>query len=254
MGEQDQNQNNEFVRRAFEQLMDLFVTPEVMRRQETGELDKPLDLRAAQVILFADGRKPQVRINSEVRAIGKVKFKPGISKKTGEPIFEHELEGLEGINLTEEDDPDCGHATLLRIGGRWIIAFDFRYNKELSRKHIERAKQFYESAEFSFNRRNWSSFIDNLFSAVELLAKSMLLSLPGLKLASHKGIQISYNRFADLGNVEPEYRKTFNKLSGQRDRARYLKGDISISEDEARGLLDDVKNMMEDVSRWVGIH
>jgi uncharacterized protein (UPF0332 family) len=255
---EEHDQNNEFGRKVFEQFMDLFVTPEVKRRQETGELGKPLDLRAAQIIFFSDGRKPQVRINSEVKAIGKkMKLKPGIFKKAGDPIFEHELEGLKEINLTEEDDPDCGHATLLRIGGRWIIAFDFRYNKSLSKRHIKTAEQFYEATEFSLNQRNWSAFIDNLFSAAELLAKSILLSMPNPKFrkkATHKAIQARYNRFADLGNVEAVYRETFNKLSGLRDRARYLKGDISISEEGARRLLVIIKNMMEDAARRVGIH
>lgn len=249
--------SNEFGRKVFQQLMDLFVTPEVRRRQEAGELCKPLDLHAAQIIFFPDGRKPHVRINSEVKAIGKMKLKSGVSKKAGEPIFEHELEGLEEINLTEEDDPDCGHATLLRIGDRWLVALDFRYNKALSKKHIETAKQFYEAAEFSFHQRNWSAFIDNLFSTAELLAKSILLSMPEPKFhkkASHKAIQIKYNRFADLGNVEAVHRETFNKLSSLRDRARYLKGDVSISEGEARRLLEIVKNMMEDVALGVGIH
>lgn len=253
---EEYNQNNKFGQMVFKQFMDLFVTPEVMRRQETGELDKSLNLRAAQVIFFPDGRKPEVRINSEVKAIGKVRLKPRISKKAGEPIFEHELEGLEEINLTDHDDPDCGHATLLRIGDRWITAFDFRYNRALAKKHIETAEQFYDSAEFSFNHRHWSPFIDNLFSAAELLAKSILLSMPDpefRKKASHKAIQARYNRFAHLGNVKAIYRETFNKLSALRNPARYLKGTIPISDDEARRLLDTVKNMMEDVTRRLSI-
>ena len=254
---EERNQNNEFGHKVFEQFMGIFVTPEVKRRQETGELDKHLDLRAAQIIFFPDGRKPQLRINSEVKAIGKMKLKTGISKKAGEPIFEHELEGLEEINLTEEDDSDCGHATLLRIGGRWIIAFDFRYNKALSKCHIEAAEQFYKAAEFSLNKKNWLSFIDNLFSAAELLAKSILLSMPDPKFrkkTTHKAIQNRYNRFANLGNVEAVYSKTFNKLSSLRDRARYLKEDISISEEEARRLLVIIKNMMENAARYVSIY
>ena len=249
--------SNEFGRKVFQQFMDFFVIPEVRRRQESGEVDKPLDLHAAQIIFFPDGRKPHVRINSEVKAIGKMKLKPGVSKKAGDPIFEHELEGLEEINLTEEDDPDCGHATLFKIGDRWIVAFDFRYNKALSKKHIETAKQFYDAAEFSLKQRNWSAFIDNLFSTAELLAKSILLSLPDtqfLKKTTHRAIQIKYNRFAYLGNVEAVYRETFNKLSSLRDNARYLKGDISISESEARKLLEIVKNMLEDVALHIGIH
>lgn len=254
---EEHNQRKEFSRTVFQQFMDVFITPEVQRRQETGELDKPLDLRAAQIIFFPDGKKPVVRINSEVKAIGKVKLKQGISKKAGEDIFEHEVEGLKEINLTENDDPDCAHATLRRIGNSWIIAFDFRYNKALSRKHLEMAKQFCEAAEFSFNQRNWAPFIDNLFSAAELTAKSTLLSMPDSKFrekTGHKGIQMKYNRFADLGNVEPVYRETFNKLSGLRNRARYLKGDITISEDEARNLLDIVEKMVEDAFRQIAIH
>ena len=252
-----QEQKKEFSRRLFEQFMDLYVAPEIKRRQQVGELDKSFSLRAAQIVFFPDGRKPQVRINSEVKAIGKVKLKPGISKKAGEDIFEHEVEGLEVINLTEEDDPDCGHATLVRIGNSWIIAFDFRYNKALSAKHIEAAKQFWKSAEFSFKQRNWAPFIDNLFSASELLAKSVLLSMPDPKFrkkTTHKAIQMKFNRFADLGNVQPVYRETFNKLSGLRDRARYLKKDVTISEREASNLLDTVEKMIRDASRRIEIH
>lgn len=248
------NQKKEFSRTVFNQFMDLYITPEILKRQETGELEKPLNLRAAQIIFFSDGRKPQVRINSEIRAFAQVKLKSGISKKAGEPIFEHEVEGLKEIHLTEGDDPDCGHATLVRIGDSWIIAFDFRYNKAFSAKHLETAKQFCETAEFSFNQKNWAPFIDNLFSAAELVARCILLSMPDPKFrkkATHRAIQMRYNRFANLGNVEPVHRKTFNKLSGLRDRARYLKEDITISETEARNLLDTVKKMVEDASRWL---
>ena len=249
-------QDNEFGSKVFKQFMDLFVSPEVKRRRDTGELGKAFDLRAAQIIFFPDGRKPQVRINSEVRGIANMKFKPGVSKKAGELVFEHEVEGLEKITLTEEDDPDCAHATLVRIGDRWVIAFDFRYNKALSRKHIEASKQFFEAAKSSFYKRHWSPFIDNLFSAAELSVRAILLSMPEPKFrkkASHKAIQIKYNRFIDAGNPKAVYRETFNKLSGLRDPARYLKRDISITEEEARPLLETVRDMIEDAVRRVGI-
>lgn len=237
--------------------MDLYVAPEIRRRQEAGELDKSFSLRAVQIIFFPDGRTPQVRINSEVRAIGKVKLKPRISKEAGEDIFEHEVEGLKVINLTEEDDPDCGHATLVRIGDSWVIAFDFRYNKALSAKHINAAKHFWESAEFSFKQRNWAPFFDNLFSASELLATSVLLSMPDPKFrkkTTHKSIQMKYNRFADLGNVQSVYRETFNKLSGLRDCTRYLKREAKISVKEAHNLLNTIKKMIEDSSHRIETH
>lgn len=252
----EEEKMNEFSHNLFSQLMEIFIMPEVKRRQEIGELDKPLDLRAAQIIFFPDSRKPQVRVNSEIKAIAKAKLRPGTSKKPGDPIFNHEVEGLEEIGLTEKDDPDCAHATLLRIGDRWVISFDFRYNKALSKQHIETAKKFYESAKFSFDQENWEPFIDTLFSATELTAKSILLSIYDPKLckkATHKGIQVKYNRFADLGSVKPDYRQILNKLSGLRGNARYLKGEISISKRDAKESLDTVKSMIEYVSRRIGI-
>ena len=249
--------NNDFGSMAFKQLMELFIIPEIRRRKEAGKLNESFELYAAQIIFFPDGRKPLVRINSEMKAVAKIKLKSGISKKVSEPIFIHELEGLEELNLTEEDDLDCGHATLFRIGNRWIMVFDFRYNRKLSKKHIEVAKQFYEAAEFSFSRKNWSAFIDNLFSTVELLAKSILLSTPAPELrkkSSHKAIKTEFNRFTNLKNIDPVYCEIFNKLYNLRSRARYLKGDFSISEDEACKLLDIVDKMMEDIIVHVSIH
>ncbi len=245
----DVEKNSKVGSRVLEQFLNLFVTPEIKRRQEAGELEKPLDLRSAQIIFSPYDNKPQVRINSEVRGIGQFKLKPGVRKKKGETIFENEVDGLGIINLTEEDDPDCAHATLVKIGNTWAIAFDFRYNKGLSETHIEAARQFYESAEIALNKEHWAPFIDNLFSASELLARSILLSIPDPKFrnkASHKAIQMKYNRFSDLGNVKTEYCETFNKLSGLRDRARYLKGDVSITEAEGHELLDTIKNMIDD--------
>lgn len=241
----------EFGNRAFKQFMELFVMPEVKRKQDNGELDRPLDLRGAQIIFFPDDRKTQVRINSEIVALAVPKWKPGLSKEEGEPVYEHELESIEDIRLGGEDDPNCGHVTLLRINGRWSLAFDFRYNRILSKQHIETAEQFYESAEFSFKQGNWSAFIDNLFSAAELSAKSILLSEPDPKFrekATHKAIKSKYNRWHQLGNLDTSHRETFNELSDLRGGARYLKGNASITEAKAKGLLSIVRGMLEDAA------
>ena len=176
-----------------------------------------------------------------------MKLKSGISKNKGDPIYEHEIEGLDRFQLSdEEEDPDRGHVTLVKIADSWIITFDFRYNKALAKKLIDTAKQFYDSAEFSFRQKNSASCLDNLFSAAELAAKSVLLLIPDPKFrkkTGHGGIQFKYNRYANLGNVKPEFRKALNKLSGLRERARYH-GEILISEEEIRGLLKNVKEMI----------
>jgi uncharacterized protein (UPF0332 family) len=243
---------NEFGSKVLQQFMDLFVIPEQRRREENGLLPKTFELQSAQIIFYPDGRKPLVRLNSEIKAIAQVKLKAGVSKKAGELILDNEVDGMSEIELSEESDLDFGHATLVRLGNHWTISFDFRYNKTLARKHLTTARQFLDAATFSFNHKNWSAFADNLFSTCELLAKATLLVFPEphfAKKATHRSIQMKYNRFADLGNAKIEYKKTLNKLSGLRDKARYLKSPFSLSEDEAAHLLQTAGDMIESIKK-----
>jgi uncharacterized protein (UPF0332 family) len=241
--------------KLLDQFLQLFILPELKRRKEEGKLEDSLSLRMAQIIFHSDGRKPQVRINSEVKVLAYAKLKSGISKNKGDLIYSTEIEDLSNFHLTDEDDPDCGHATIVKIGDRWIIAFDFRYNKALAKKHIETARQFYDSAAFSFKQKNNASCLDNLFSAAELASKAVLLLIPDPKFrkkTTHGGIQLRYNRFADLGNVEPKFREALNKLSGLRPRARYH-GDVPISEQDIQSLLEIVKEMITDAIKRVEV-
>ncbi len=240
--------DNSAARNLLTQLMTIYISPELRKRQHPQNFN----LRAAQIIFYDDSRPCQVRINDEINGIAKVKLKSGVSKKKNEPIFENEVEGLSEINLTEYDDPNCAHVTLVRIRNTWTIAFDFRYNKGLAQKHIKTAKQFYETAEFSYQKENWAPLIDNLFSAAELAAKSMLLLMPGTgftKKSRHRSIQFRFNKFADLGNVPEEFRVTLNKLSELRNKARYLKGALNMDRIHLESFLRIVEKMIQDAEK-----
>jgi uncharacterized protein (UPF0332 family) len=239
--------------KLLDQFLELFVLPELKKRKEEGKLEDSFSLRMAQIIFYPDGRKPQIRINSEVNVLAYAKLKSGISKNKGDPIYSTEIEDLNRFQPTDEDDLDCGHATIVKLSDRWIIAFDFRYNRALAKKHIETAKQFYESAAFSFKRNNCASCLDNLFSAAELASKAVLLLIPdpkSRKKTTHGGIQIRYNKFAELGNVEPKFREALNRLSSLRARARYH-GDVAISEKDIQLLLETVNEMITDATNRV---
>jgi len=241
--------DNEAGSRLLDQFMNLFVYPEVEKRQKAGQAEKPLNLRAAQILFFPDGRRPLVRINSEIKAIGSVKIAEGLPKpQPGEPVREDQIESLDEINRPEDDYPDCGHATLIRIRDRWTIAFDFRYNRKLAQKHILAAREFCDSAERCLEHEEWHAFVDNLFSAAELAVKSMFLSMAD-KTRTHRSISRRFNRYADLGNIQPAHKKTFNKLYGARDAARYLKREVRITKEEARILLDNVRDIIDSASR-----
>ena len=246
--------NKEFATRAFQQTMDLFVLPEINKRQEKGEIPKPFEIIKALIIFYPDGKPNQVRLNDEVHAIAELKLKPGISKKKGEPILNTEVEGIAASQLAEDDDPDCGHILLLNLGELWLLSFDFRYNKDLSQKHIDRANEFIECAEFSFQKEHWGSFIDNLFSASELLAKSFLLMFPDPKFrqkTSHHIIKNGFNKFVNTGNLTPKYTETINKLTDLRGKGRYLNGKILLTSAEAKELLDCLKSMRDDAERHI---
>jgi uncharacterized protein (UPF0332 family) len=91
--------------------------------------------------------------------------------------------------------------------------FDFRRNKALAYQHVRRAKEYYETAKDAFKKGTFAPCVDNLFNAAELSAKAVLLVAfdyqPSLRRkARHQGIQMRYNRFANLGNVMPNHKAT----------------------------------------------
>lgn len=213
----------------------------------------PLDFRAAQIIFFPDDRTPQVRLNSEVRAVARAKLKPGLRKAKGEPVFEHELRSLRKVALTGQEDRDCSHITFLRIGDEWTISFDFRYNKSLSKRHVETAKEFYAAARYSFRRRHTAALVDNLFSAAELSVRAILLSAPDPRYRQRGGHAVNlrrFNTFAHLGNIDRELCLAFNKLWTLRHGARYVSLEPSppLATDEAISLITAVKKMIREAS------
>lgn len=235
----------EIGQRATQQVMDLFINPEISRRQERGELPRPLPFLAAQVIFYPNERPPQVRINSEVRAIARVIHKPGVMKEPGDEVFANELASIEQITLTDSDDPDCGHATIIRLPDQWVLGVDFVYSKGSARRFLQTAEEFYATAETAWRRNHKSAFIENLFTAAELAIKALLLMLFSdqrfYKKTDHRDIHSRFNRFAAMGNVDPIQRNVFNKLSHLRYPARYDNAPDPLSNEEAESYMNAIQ-------------
>ena len=242
----------EGIRRFVSQVMEMWVLPEVRRRQEAGELPKPFGLRAAQVVFDPDRQRPVVRLNEEVRALADMRLKHGIQRGVGEPVMLGEIEEIRDMQLCQEEDKDCGHITLVLQGNHGTISFDARMNKDLARRHIAVARDFLETARTCLAQRKWAPFADTLFSAAELLAKATLLSVAARELRkkeTHRRIHTKLNWWARLGNVDQRFKETFNKLAGLRPGARYLKSDFSLPEKEAEELLATVQEMASEAER-----
>ena len=229
------------------EVSEIWIKPEIKRRKENGQLNESFILHKAQIVFYPDGKR-KIRLNDEVKAKLKVKLNSDVVKNVGDMVFIDELDGISEIKLSDTDDPDCAHITIIEMNNNWYLSFDATYNKKFSKKHISTARQFYETAKFALGNKYMSAFVDNLYSATELLAKSMLLNDIASKefreKASHKSINQKFNLYAKLGNIEPKYAKLLNELSELRKQARYLKGEKTVSAEEANKYLEMVKEMI----------
>lgn len=174
----------------------------------------------------------------------KVKPKEGVSIKLGDKISFNDVEDIESIRLPEKES-DAAHITIVRTKKAWHITFDARYNKSKVHRHLEAAKEFIELAKVASEKKYWRGFLDNAFSAAELLAKGDLMLLPAYKKYRdrHGTIQLGYSWWASLGNVPIHFKTTLDKLSGLRDRARYLKGEFVMNLELAKEILQTLQEM-----------
>lgn len=248
--------NIDFSVNFINQALDLWILPEIKRRQEKGDIPEPYYLEKAAVFMYPDERNIEVLLNDEFQAICRVKLKEGVKKNIGESIKEEELEGIESIKLVDEIDQNCGYVIIIRIGNYWKSYFDFRYNKGLSRHHIETGDEFLSIARHALMSEYWKPFVDNLYNAAELYLKAIFLTMRDekmMKKATHKLIQLRLNQFSSLGNIEVGQKETFNKLHGLRPLARYCKGDFSLSKEEAEKFVSHVQGLRDHAARFAGV-
>jgi len=244
----------EFGRAVLENFLEVFVTPEIARRQADGRLPTPVALSSAQVIMYPDGRPNLIRVNDEVRAIARVKPLVPRAISPGDPVYESEIASVEGLSLPPEEDRDAGHFTAVRLRSHWYVSFDFRYNKGRIQEHLAAASEFLASARSAIRRKHYRAMAEALFAASELSAKSLLLSTAQLRpgRSSRKSVHGSFNVFARSGNLREEQRSVFNALSDRRPAFRYLERDFAITREEARHWLKSVALLLEYVQHRSG--
>lgn len=226
--------NEEIRQKVFQQVIDIFIIPEIERRKKDRKIDVNFILSKAQIVFSLEKGKNEVRLNEEVKAT--IQCKINKPKKKDEIVYENDIDNIEKIKLTN-NDINCAHITLLLFKNNWIISFDFRYNKEISKDHIEASKEFYESAKDSLEKNRLRPFFENAFASTELSVKSILLMLPDKKILEgkkHKERIDYFNNWANLGNVKIEFSTTLSKLNSLRNSARYLSSEDYRKEDPNR--------------------
>lgn len=233
--------------RIFQQAIDIFVSPEIERRKKANKLPANFMLEKAQIIFPSKSGRNYTRLNKEVKAIIKCKINKPVKK--GEAVYDKDIDEIESINLTN-NDLDYGHITLIYFRGSWVVSFDFIYNKNEIKKHLDASKEFYESAKDNLAKSRLRPFYENAFASAELFTKSILLSLPikeSSKGSKHKSRTDFLKNWANLGNVKPEFSTTLSKLYSLRSSARYLSSDDFKKEkpQEIINVLNDMVNYWE---------
>lgn len=229
--------------KIFQQVMDIWIIPEIERRKKEGKIKGEFNISKMQVVFSLENGKNEIRLNEEVKAIVRGKVNRDVLK--GEPVYEKDIDIIEGVELTDEDI-NCGHITLLLFKNSWIVSFDFRYNKEKVKNHINASKEFYEVAVESLSKNRIRAFYENAFASAELSAISILITLPSreiLECRNHKKRLSQFKDWANLGNVEMKFNTTLSKLSELRDSARYLHSE-KFKEEDPNQIKDIIKEMI----------
>jgi uncharacterized protein (UPF0332 family) len=234
--------------RTLQQVFELWVMPEVERRQSAGQVPPNFQLWSAQVVFEVDA-PVKVRLNNEVRAMMKVRATRAVAK--GEAVGMNDFSEIVSIELTEID-PNAGHITIIAHQGIWYLTWDTRYNAQRIATTIATAKEFIESAQDNLrvSSPRLRSFTENLFSAVELLAKAVLLQLPDRKILSsktHGTIKSGFNQWSKLGNTERDFANLLNELERMRTPAKYSLNAWELPVEKAQSLLVRTEKMLADV-------
>jgi uncharacterized protein (UPF0332 family) len=233
-----------------EQSFQLWFNPEVERRRSSGLLPPNYTVWAGQVIMDLELEKPLVRLNEEVRAM--VHGKAARPVSAGEAIaLDTDLLSIDRITLTNEF-PNAGHLTALIFKGSWIISFDFQHNAERIQTQLASADQFLSSARHCVQSNLPIAAIDNLYDAVQILAKCFLLAYPdktALESKSHGFIETRLNLFGKRGAVSPASVRLLNELTQLRPKTRYALRPIEITAATLDRLLSSADNMRAEIER-----
>lgn len=157
------------------QALDLWISPEVARRQALDRIPTPFTLRAGQVLISPREGQPIVRLNEEVKGVVRATTTRAID--AGEAVTRSDIGEMSDFELIE-DELDYGHITLLEHDGVWLVTFSFLYNRSKSREFHRAALDFLMAARISSEHGLVRPVVENLLHAVENAAKARLLETP----------------------------------------------------------------------------
>ncbi len=160
--------------------------------------------------------------------------------------FEKIAPEIESFHLQDDDRPNAGHISMVRNGTGWFVSFDLRYNAVRIAEVVLAAQEFLDSDAANLSAQRLRAFVNELFCAVELLAKARLLVHPDERVLASKKHSFTISNFnlhAKWGNVDRRFSDLLNRLSSLRNPARYPDGSFALSREAAEELLATARDM-----------
>ena len=196
-GVQIAGEDNIFAGRLFDQAMLLYVIPEVRKRIE-GKNIKKYVLKYAQIIFHDDQRNPlEIRLNEECEIGATLTFDDPQNVKKGQELSLKDIQDRKGtfaeFHLPEHFQ-DSAHISIAVLAGQPYISCNGIYNSNKIRELLATSDEYIKTAILAKGEKMWKAFIDNSFSACELLAKATLMTYPRQKLGSHNAVQSQFCR------------------------------------------------------------
>jgi HEPN domain-containing protein len=152
---------------------------------------------------------------------------------------------------------DCGYIIFERdIHENWRGSFSLTYNKDKAEELFSSALEFFETAKEANRAGRIRVFLDNLFSATELLVQSMLFVMThNQKYVDKPNHRFTMSELGKVGKVwnmdNTRYSSLLGNLSRLRDETRYHKRPFSLEETEAQQYISTVEQVVQEVQREI---
>lgn len=173
----------------------------------------------------------------------------------GEDVMIEDIAGITGYEPRVED-VGVPHVTAFAHRDGRSLVFEFSSGHPRKTDFLERARQFLITAREAARADRAGPFVDNAFSACELLAKTELLSSqPTVDLVldrvTHRAVARPYNAWANLGNTDRRYARVLGRLAELRRLGRYVEKELTLEKDDVLEILQTLEAMETHVTRVV---
>ena len=203
-------------------LIELYVKREMESRKIGG-------FNAVLIEFFDDGREAKFYFDDEVQY--RIHFRKAGMFNPLEDIGKTKtfnLRDIKNIEAIEETlDPNSAKAYIIRWGKpkttHWILWREPRFNKQVAKGKLERAKEFLSAAERLKIRKHFNVSIYLMWSVLELTLDAYLWMLPNHKPQENHQDRLSKleKLAANSSILSAEFCRAFKNFSQHKDAARY---------------------------------